>query len=240
MKAKDLSRRDFVKTTGAAGAGLVIGFNIPWLQGCAGPPPVPVEGGMQPNAWIRIDPAGFVHVVYDDHEMGQGSSTGFLMMVCDELEADWSKIVWEPVPTDPSNWVGTISTGGSTTIRLGWRPIRNAAAQAREVLREAAALRWQVDVSECVAKEHKISHESSGRSLGYGELAEEAAGLPVPDDPPKKNHEDFWLIGHSTDRLDLPDKVIGKTPVRDGPQASRDALRVGLETPGLSGRNPEL
>ncbi|MFH1765943.1 MAG: xanthine dehydrogenase family protein molybdopterin-binding subunit [Gemmatimonadota bacterium] len=211
MKAKDLSRRDFVKTTGAAGAGLVIGFNIPWLQGCAGPPPVPLEGGMQPNAWIRIDPAGFVHVVYDDHEMGQGSSTGFLMMVCDELEADWAKIVWEPVPTDPSNWVGTISTGGSTTIRLGWRPIRNAAAQAREVLREAAARRWGVDISECVAKEHKISHESSGRSLGYGELADEAASLPVPDDPPQKSHEDFWLIGHSTNRLDLPDKVIGKT-----------------------------
>jgi isoquinoline 1-oxidoreductase beta subunit len=211
MSANDLSRRDFVKTTGTVGAGLVIGFQIPWLQGCAGPPPLPVEGGMQPNAWIRIDPAGFVHVVYDDHEMGQGSSTGFLMMVCDELEADWSKIVWEPVPTDPSNWVQTISTGGSTTIRLGWRPIRNAAAQAREVLREAAARRWQVDVSECVAKEHRITHEGSGRSLGYGELAEEAATLPVPDDPPKKNPEDFWLIGHSTERLDLPDKVIGKT-----------------------------
>jgi len=211
MKTKDLSRRNFVKTTGAAGAGLVIGFHIPWLQGCAGPPPVPVEGGMQPNAWIRIDPAGFVHVVYDDHEMGQGSSTGFLMMVCDELEADWSKIVWEPVPTDPSNWVRGISTGGSTTIRLGWAPLRNAAAQAREVLREAAALRWEVAVSECVAKEHEVTHEGSGRSLGYGELAEEAATLHVPDDPPKKSHEDYWLIGHSTDRLDLPDKVVGKT-----------------------------
>ena len=101
MNTKDLSRRNFVKTTGAVGAGLVIGFNIPWLQGCDGPPAMPVEGGMQPNAWIRIDPAGFVHVVYDDHEMGQGSSTGFLMMVCDELDADWSKIIWEPVPTDP-------------------------------------------------------------------------------------------------------------------------------------------
>jgi len=211
METKDLSRRDFVKTTGTLGAGLVIGFNIPWLQGCAGPPPVPVEGGMQPNAWIRIDPAGFVHVVYDDHEMGQGSSTGFLMMVCDELEADWSKIVWEPVPTDPSNWVQGISTGGSTTIRLGWRHARNAAAQAREVLREAAAQRWDVDVSECVAKEHKITHEGSGQSLAYGELAEEAATLHVPDDPPKKSHEDFWLIGQSTDRLDLPDKVVGKT-----------------------------
>ena len=218
MTAKDLSRRDFVKTTGAAGAGLVIGFHIPILQGCEGPQAVSGEGGVQPNGWIRVDPAGFVHIVYDDHEMGQGSSTGFLMMVCDEMEADWSKIVWEPVPTDPSNWdpastgeTRGISTGGSTTIRLGWEPLRNAGAQAREVLREAAAQRWAVDVSECVAKEHKITHEPSGQSLGYGALAEEAASLPVPDDPPKKTHEDFWLIGNSTDRLDLPDKVAGKT-----------------------------
>jgi isoquinoline 1-oxidoreductase beta subunit len=211
MSTKDLSRRDFVKTTGAAGAGLVIGFHIPWIQGCAGPPPVPVEGGAQPNAWIRIDPEGFVHVVYDDHEMGQGSSTGFLMMVCDELEADWSKIVWEPVPTDPSNWVRGISTGGSTTIRMGWTPLRTAAAQAREVLTEAAARRWEVSPSECVAREHEVRHEASGRSAGYGELAEEAAELPVPEDPTWKSHEDFFLIGHSTDRLDLPDKVTGKT-----------------------------
>ena len=212
MSAREVSRRDFMKTTGAAGAGLVIGFHVPWLQGCDSvPPPIPVEGGMQPNAWIRIDPAGFVHVVYDDHEMGQGSSTGFLMMVCDELEADWAKIVWEAVPTDPSNWVRGISTGGSTTIRMGWTPLRNAAAQAREVLKEAAANRWEVPVAECVAKEHKITHEASSQSLGYGELVDEAALLPVHEDPPKKSHEDFWLIGKSTDRLDLPDKVIGKT-----------------------------
>jgi len=211
MKARELSRRDFVKTTGAAGAGLVIGFHVPWLGGCESPQMVPAGGGMAPNAWIRVDPAGFVHVVYDDHEMGQGSSTGFLMMVCDELEADWSRIVWEPVPTDPSNWVRGISTGGSTTIRQGWTPLRNAAAQAREVLREAAARRWEVDASECVARGNAIHHEASGRSLEYGELAVEAAALPVPDDPPKKSHEDFWLIGRSTDRLDLPDKVVGRT-----------------------------
>jgi isoquinoline 1-oxidoreductase beta subunit len=172
---------------------------------------MPVDGGVEANAWIRIDPAGFVHVVYDDHEMGQGSSTGFLMMVCDELEADWAKIVWEPVPTDPSNWVRSISTGGSTTIRLGWTPLRTAAAQAREVLKEAAARRWGVGADECVAREHQVHHEGSGQTAGYGELAEEAAGLPVPNDPPWKNREDFWLIGHSTDRLDLPDKVTGKT-----------------------------
>ena len=105
MNRNDLSRRTFIKTTGAAGTGLIIGFHIPWLEGCeSAPPPPPMEGGFEPNEWIRVAPDGLVHVVYDDHEMGQGSSTSFLMMVCEELEADWAKIIWEPVPTNPAGW----------------------------------------------------------------------------------------------------------------------------------------
>jgi isoquinoline 1-oxidoreductase beta subunit len=104
-----------------------------------------------------------------------------------------------------------ISTGGSTTIRQGWTFIRNAASQAKEVLRAAAANRWEVDVAECVAREHAVHHDGTGRIAGYGELADEAATFRIPRDPPLKGHEDYWLIGHSTDRLDLPDKVTGKT-----------------------------
>jgi len=209
MSTSKFTRRNFLKTSGAAGAGLVIGFHIPWVSGCAGPPLVPLEGGAEPNAWIRIDPAGFVHVVYGDHEMGQGSSTSFMMMVCEEMEADWEMMLWEPVPTNPAGWERTISTGGSTTIRNAWGFIRTAGAQAKEVLRQAAANRWEVDVSECVAQNHTITHEGSGRSLGYGEIAVEASALPVPEDPPLKAHADYWLVGHDTARLDLPDKVTG-------------------------------
>ena len=209
MSTSKFTRRNFLKTSGAAGAGLVIGFHIPWVSGCEGPPLVPLEGGAEPNAWIRIDPAGFVHVVYDDHEMGQGSSTSFMMMVCEEMEADWEMMLWEPVPTNPSGWERGISTGGSTTIRNAWGFIRTAGAQAKEVLRQAAANRWEVDVSECVAQNHAITHEGTGQSLGYGEIAVEASALPVPDDPPLKAHADYWLVGHDTARLDLPDKVTG-------------------------------
>lgn len=208
--AHDLNRRTFLKTTGAAGAGLVIGFYLPWMEGCSNVAPPPLEGGFEPNAWIRVAPDGLVHVIYDDHEMGQGSSTSFLMMVCEELEGDWSRMVWEPVPTNPAAWGRTISTGGSTTIRQGWTFIRTAGAQAREMLRTAASKRWAVDVDECVAREHTVVHEGSGRTLGYGELAEEAGTLPVPDDPPLKRHEEYFLVGHDTPRLDLPDKVTGK------------------------------
>ncbi|MGD8362688.1 MAG: molybdopterin-dependent oxidoreductase [Gemmatimonadota bacterium] len=207
MNTGELSRRSFLKTTGLAGTGLVVGFHIPLLEACASP-----QGtGFKPNAWIWVNPDGLVHVVYDEHEMGQGSSTGFLKIVAEEMEASWDKLVWEPVPTDPSTWVRTISTGGSTTIRLGWDPIRTAAAQAREMLREAAASRWGVNVSECRAQEHFIHHEESGQSLGYGELAVDAGELPVPEDPPLKDSGAYRLVWNSTDRLDLPDKVRGKT-----------------------------
>lgn len=212
MNMNELSRRTFIKVTGSAGTGLVIGFHIPLLEGCAeAPPPPPAPGGLEPNAWIRVGPDGLVHVVYDDHEMGQGSSTSFLMMVCEELEADWSRMVWEPVPTNPDAWSRTISTGGSTTIRQGWTFIRTAGAQAKEMLRMAAAQRWEVGVEECVARNHTIVHEGTGRTFSYGELAEEAGALPIPEDPPLKTHQDYRLVGRSTERLDLPDKVVGKT-----------------------------
>jgi isoquinoline 1-oxidoreductase beta subunit len=211
MSTGELSRRSFLRTTGLAGTGLVVGFHIPILEGCAKAAPPLQEGGFKPNAWIWVNSDGLVHVVYDEHEMGQGSSTGFMKMVAEEMEAAWDRLVWEPVPTDPSTWVRTISTGGSTTIRLGWDPIRTASAQAREMLREAAARRWGVSASECVAREHFIHHEGSGESLGYGELAVEAGELPIPDDPPLKDSSEYRLMWRSTDRLDLPDKVVGKT-----------------------------
>ncbi len=209
MSARNLDRRAFLHTTGAAGAGLVVSFHLPFGDELGALSPTAAD--LAPNAWIRVAPDGLVHVVYDDHEMGQGSATSFLMMVCDELDADWSRMAWEPVPTNPAGWSRNISTGGSTTIRQAWTFIRTAAAQAREMLRSAAASRWGVDPSTCVTKGHAITHPATGRSLGYGTLAEAAAGLPVPESPPLKEHGDYWLVGRSTARLDLPDKVVGKT-----------------------------
>jgi len=209
MSTRDLNRRDFLRTTGVTGVGLVVGFHIPFAGDLAGEESARED--LAPNAWIRIGPDGLIHVVYDEHEMGQGSSTGFLKIVCEEMTADWEKMVWEPVPTDPSSWVRTISTGGSTTIRLGWDPIRTASAQAREMLRQAAANRWGVPVEECMVGGHAVNHPGSGKTAGYGELAEEAADLHVPDDPPLKDSSEYTFLWKSTDRLDLPDKVVGKT-----------------------------
>ncbi len=212
MNSKEPSRRDFLKAASGVGAGLLIAFYVPWLEGCEEDwIPPRVEGAMRPNAWIWVDTEGLIHVIFDEHEMGQGSSTGFLQMVCEEMEGDWKKMVWEPVPTDPSSWIRTIHTGGSTTIRLGWNPIRTAAAQAREMLRTAAAQRWGVPEEECEARENTIRHAATDRSLEYGELALAASALPVPDHPPLKGPDAYRLVGSSPDRLDLPDKVTGRT-----------------------------
>jgi isoquinoline 1-oxidoreductase beta subunit len=207
MSNGELNRRDFLRTTGVAGAGLAVAIHFP--MGCAAEEWK--RKHLEPNAWIRIGGDGLVHVVYDEHEMGQGSSTGFLKIVCEELYGDWTKMVWEPTPTDPSSWVRTISTGGSTTIRLGWDPIRKASAQAREMLRTAAAERWGIPAEECMPGDHAITNKRTGQSIGYGDLAEEAGALRVPDDPPLKDAKDYTFLWKSTDRIDLPDKVTGKT-----------------------------
>ncbi len=208
MSSRRLDRRAFIQSTGAASAGLVVSFHVPFGRVLVDPSDA---ADLAPNAWIRISPDGLVHVIYDDHEMGQGSATSFMMMVCEELDADWSRMVWEPVPTNPSGWGRNISTGGSTTVRQAWTFIRAAAAQAREMLRTAAARRWGVEPTDCVAGSHAIAHSATGRTLGYGDLAEDAAALPVPENPPLKEHADYWLVGRSTARLDLPDKVTGET-----------------------------
>jgi len=209
MSTRELNRRDFLKTTGVAGAGLVVAIQFPMGEELAAE--VLARKELEPNAWIRIGSDGLIHVVYDEHEMGQGSSTGFLKIVCEEMNAAWDKMVWEPCPTDPSTWERTISTGGSTTIRLGWDPIRKASAQAREMLKGAAAQRWGVDVDECSVMDHAVVHSATRRTLGFGELADDAASLPVPDDPPLKDSKDYTFLWKSTNRIDLPDKVIGKT-----------------------------
>jgi isoquinoline 1-oxidoreductase beta subunit len=168
------------------------------------------RAAFEPNAWVRVGTDGVLTVIIDETEMGQGSSTGLLLMVADEMDADWETAVPAPPPTDPSSWPRTISTGGSTSIRQGWDPLRRAGAAAREMLKEAAAREWGVEVSRCQI-ERSVVHGPAGQRLGFGELADRAALLPVPDDPPLKDPSEFKLLGRSTIRKDLRDKGAGAT-----------------------------
>ncbi len=199
------TRREFLGTGLTAGAGLAIAIHFPWLDAWA------AQGAdLHPAAWLHVGTDGLVHVIVDETEMGQGTSTALPMILAEELDADWTKIRVLPPPENPAGWVRTIATGGSTSIRFGWDPFRKAGAAAREMLRAAAAQAWGVDVSECKAEKGAVVH-SSGRRAEYGTLVERAAKLPVPEDPPLKSRKDFTIVGTPVHRLDQHDKVVGQT-----------------------------
>ncbi|MFO7892263.1 MAG: molybdopterin cofactor-binding domain-containing protein [Longimicrobiales bacterium] len=201
-----VTRRDFLLTGAKGGAALIIAVHLPardlFARQARG-------DGFHPAAWVRITAEGIVEVVVDEAELGQGVMTSLPMIVAEELEADWSKVKPLMPPTDPSSWVRTISTGGSTSTRLAWDPLRKAGAAAREMLREAAAREWGVPVTETRAEQGEIVHDGSGRRLGYGSLVEAASALPVPDDPPLKDPSEYTLLGTPKPRVDLPEKVDG-------------------------------
>jgi len=203
-----VTRREFLQTASVAGAGLVIGFHLPvgGRRGVASPAP------FAPNAWLRINPDESVLVVVDRSEMGQGVTTALPMLVAEELEADWSKIKIEFAPADKAYinpMFGMQGTGGSTSVRAAYTPLRKAGAAAREMLVTAAAETWGVDKAECHAEKGAVIHTSSKRRLPYGRLTVRAATLPVPDGVPLKESRDWKILGTRVPRLDTPSKVNG-------------------------------
>jgi isoquinoline 1-oxidoreductase beta subunit len=196
-----LNRRDFIKISSVAGAGLVLAFYLPSKD------EVLEEGAFVPNAWLKIDTDGTVTVTVARSEMGQGVWTSMSMIVAEELDADWSKIRVVQADAHPSKY-GSMSTGGSFSVRGSWQKLRMAGATAREMLLTAAAQKWGVDKSTCRAEQGTIV-QSSGKKLTYGELAEAAAQVPVPSEAPLKDPKDFTILGKPLPKLDTPLKVDG-------------------------------
>ena len=201
------SRRDFLKSGAAMGGGLVIGFVLPGAARFA----EAATAAFQPSAFIRITPDNVVTVIVGLSEMGQGVLTAIPMLVAEELEADWAKIRIEQAPADPAfaNPIFKVqATGGSTSVRGHWEPMRKAGATAREMLIAAAADTWKVDSSTCHAESGAVIH-ASGKKLTYGQLANRAATMPVPAEVTLKDPKDFKLLGKGAKRLDSPGKVNG-------------------------------
>jgi len=198
-----MERRDFLHVTGTLTAGLVIGFRIPDRRGVA---------PFAPNAWLRIGTDDSVLVIVDRSEMGQGVTTSLPMLLAEELEADWTKIRFEFAPADKAyinQLFGIQGTGGSSSVRAAWKPLREAGAQARTMLIAAAAQTWAVEPSSCRAEAGAVIHAATNRRLTYGGLAQRAAGLPVPAEVQLKDPKDWRLAGKPTKRLDTRFKVNG-------------------------------
>ncbi|MCW5624685.1 MAG: xanthine dehydrogenase family protein molybdopterin-binding subunit, partial [Burkholderiales bacterium] len=165
-----------------AGGGFAVGFGPP-TPAHAGAGELP--GAFTPNPWLRIASSGAVTVVVDKAEMGQGVLTSFPMIVADELDADWSLVRYEVAPADKKYahpWFGVQGTGGSTTVRAMWAPLRKASAAAREMLVAAAAAEWKVDPA-TLRTENSFVIAPDGRKRAYGDLAGKAAKMPVPAEP---------------------------------------------------------
>ncbi len=169
-----------------------------------------------PSVWIEIRPDNRITVVTNKSEMGQGVCTSLPMIVADELDADWKLVEFMEAPAgerygDPS-WGGQQLTGGSTSVRHMYEPLRKAGATARTMLVQAAAQIWKVSVTECIASQGMVRHAKNGRALTYGDLAEKASSLPIPASVTLKKETQFKIIGKPIARLDIPLKVEGKAP----------------------------
>lgn len=199
-----ISRREFIKVTAQAGAGLMIGFHLP-LKGAEDPP---ATEAFSPNAFLSINTEGMITVAVTKSEIGQGIHTGLPMLVAEELDADWSKIrIESPVAHER---YGSMGTFGSRSIRSMWLPLRKAGATAREMLIAAASETWDVAPHTCRAERGTVIHTPTGKRLGYGELAVKAATVAIPKEVALKEPKDYTILGTPIPRLDIPDKVTGR------------------------------
>ncbi|MDX1500677.1 MAG: molybdopterin cofactor-binding domain-containing protein, partial [Woeseiaceae bacterium] len=203
-----LDRRSFLKLTGLAGAGLT-------LAACTDAPSTDVVSAgagssFEPNAFINVGTDGIVTIVSKAPEIGQGIKTAFPMIVAEELDANWDDVRVEQARIDPETF-GRQSAGGSRSIPSAWDQLRTAGASARAMLVAAAAARLGVPATELVTRDGTVSHEASGRTLGYGELAAAAAELPVPDPASLrfKPRAEYRLLGRRITGVDNEALVRG-------------------------------
>lgn len=205
------NRRDFLKIAALTSGGLVLGFN--WTKSQAATTlsgaDVAALSGAEFNSYLSIDPQGIITILSPNPEVGQGIKTAFPIVVAEELDADWTKIVVEQAPLDTKKFERQVA-GGSGSIPHSWQRLRTAGATARQMLLEAAAKRWNVPLTECTTDKGFVLHTGDNRKLSYGELATDASQLTVPTNVKLKEIKDFKLIGSSIRNVDNPKIITGK------------------------------
>jgi isoquinoline 1-oxidoreductase subunit beta len=230
------ARRAILIGTGVVGGALAIGATLAWRRVAnAQSFKPPVKGGdVAFNAWIKIAPDSTVTVQVPRQDMGQGIYTMLSMLVAEELDADWSKVRAEQAPINPvyantillaegappvargamvaiSRVLGVQATGGSTSTREGFEPMRIAAASARAVLLAAAAAKWSVPATELTLEKSLIKHAKTNRSALMGDFVQAAALLPVPPMVTPKPQAEWKILGTNPARLDVVEKTLGRT-----------------------------
>jgi isoquinoline 1-oxidoreductase subunit beta len=215
----NVSRRAFL---GGAAGSFILATTLRFEAQAEGAPKFAGEGmphGLRdnPKIFLAIAEDGTVTFTCHRSDMGQGVRTGLMLIVADELEADWSKMKVVQAPGDEEKY-GNQDTDGSRTTRHHFLAMRQIGAAARAMLETAAATQWDVAVGEVKASDHEVIHEKSGRKLGYGTLAKAASALPVPASIKLKDPQDFRYIGK------------GKTDIVDGFDITTGRAQYGIDT----------
>ncbi len=176
---KSISRRRFLQSS----SGLVISFWLPMGASRFAFAQAPQPPKVSPNAFLRIGKDGSITVMVKHLEFGQGVTTSLPMILCEELECDWTKVRYELAPAAPEyahTMFGMQMTGGSSSVVNSWEQMRTIGAQARTMLMQAAANQWKVKIADVRAEKGFIVGPG-GKKLSYGQLAEAAGKLPVPE-----------------------------------------------------------
>lgn len=204
------SRRNFLRTSALAGGGIMIGFNL--FTACKPnvKPSVDIENlnFNDFNAFIKISDEGYVTIFAPNPEIGQGVKTTMPMIIAEELDVDWNKVHVVQAPLDTKNYTRQLA-GGSQSIRQGWDALRQTGATTKQMLINAAAVKWGVDATTCSAAKGIITNEK-GEQIGYGEVVKEAAVLEVPENITLKKPSEFSIIGKDAINVDLDKIVTGK------------------------------
>ncbi|MDT8414030.1 MAG: molybdopterin cofactor-binding domain-containing protein [Flavobacteriaceae bacterium] len=203
-------RRSFLKTTALTGGGMMLGFS--WLVSCQSKSEavltMPGEW-FNINGYLKIGENGLVTIMSPNPEGGQNVKTSMPMIVAEELDVDWEKVLVEQAPLNTDLYTRQF-IGGSQAIRLGWENLRLAGATARQMLVQAAAQTWNVPAEDITVQAGVLKHADSGKSAHYGEMASAAAQLEIPKEVSLKNKKDFKIIGSSRKNVDAKKIITGQ------------------------------
>src|SRR5215468_5370090 len=179
-----MSRRHLLFTGAAVGGGFLLGLHLEALPRVLAATAEGTQTDFTANAFIRIGKDGRITLTMSQVEMGQGTYTSMPMLIAEELEVGLDQVHLEHAPPNDKLYANPIfgdqETGGSTSVKVFYEPLRRAAATARTMLVAAAAQKWNVDPGSCQARRGVVAHTPTGRKLAYGELADKAAKLTVP------------------------------------------------------------
>ncbi len=191
-----INRRNFIKISGLTGTGLILSF--PLIAQTEKKPTFTFE----PNGFLKIGADNSILIFAKNPEIGQGVKTSLPMIIAEELEVDWEQIEVQQANYKFDKSLGSQFAGGSTAIKDNWESLRKVGASAKEMLIKAAANQWEITIENCYAQSGKVFNRSNKEVLTYGEIAEAASRLTIPEKPVLKDPKDFKIIGTAKANVD--------------------------------------